>query len=476
VSKSIFWHDYETFGVNPQKDRPSQFAGIRTDYDLNIIDKPVTVFCKTHKDMLPHPQACLITGITPQYADKHGVSEAEFSKIINKELTKPETVTSGFNSIRFDGEVTRNVLYRNFIDPYEHEWKNENSRWDVMSLVQATYALRPDGINWPTNDEGQVSFKLTDLTKANNISHENAHDAMSDVYATIAVAKLIKETQPKLYNFIFNTRLKTKAANLLVKNEPVLHVSSLFGKENNCISILFPLADHPTNKNAMICWDLNYDPRELIELGHKELKEKLFTGELRGLFTVHKNKAPVLAPVSVLRGSDKERLALDVDNFSDRMVALKNSTDLWRKIPLIYEDSNFKDSKDPDLMIYSGGFFTGNEKNAINTIRRSTSNELKKLELKEFPNERVNEMFFRYKARNFPEILTEKEIKKWDGFCKDKLQNNEDINFKSYFEELESLKSEENIDLDIIESLIAYGEEKMENLSLEIGEEINPRF
>ena len=191
--QTIFWHDYETFGADTRKDRPCQFAGVRTDLDLNIISDPITLYCKPNDDFLPSPDACLITGITPQHAYQEGVKEVEFAQRINTIFSVPETCVAGYNSIRFDDEISRNLFYRNFIDPYEREWKNGNSRWDIIDLVRLTYALRPDGINWPKDENDQPSFRLERLTEANNIAHEAAHDAMSDVYATIAVAKLIKE-------------------------------------------------------------------------------------------------------------------------------------------------------------------------------------------------------------------------------------------------------------------------------------------
>ena len=184
---TILWHDYETWGVSPKFDKPSQFAGIRTDLDLNIIGEPEMFYCQPPQDYLPQPEACLVTGITPQKALREGLTEAEFAERIHSLFSQPNTCVAGYNSIRFDDEVTRYLLYRNFYDPYAREWQNGNSRWDIIDMIRACYALRPEGIEWPTVErDGQqvVSFRLELLTKANGIEHEAAHDAMSDVYAT----------------------------------------------------------------------------------------------------------------------------------------------------------------------------------------------------------------------------------------------------------------------------------------------------
>ena len=223
---TLFWYDFETSGIDSRRDRIFQVAALRTNLDFEPVDEPINIFCKPSADFLPHPQACLVTGITPQMADEKGISETEFCHKLNKQLMQANTCTLGYNSLSFDDEFTRNLMYRNLRDPYAREWQNGNSRWDLIDLVRSAFALRPDGINWPVHDNGKPSFKLEDLTKANNLEHEQAHDALSDVYATIAVARLIKEKQPKLYNYIFNHRDKNSVFKLLsvMDPKPVMYV------------------------------------------------------------------------------------------------------------------------------------------------------------------------------------------------------------------------------------------------------------
>lgn len=211
---SFYWYDFETWGVSPKKDKPSQFAGIRTDLDLNIIGEPLVEYCQIPNDYLPHPEAALVTGITPQTTLQKGLIEPEFFKKIHQEISKPNTINVGYNNIRFDDEVIRYGLYRNFYDSYGYAWKNGNSRWDILDMVRACYALRPEGINWPTDEEGKPSFRLELLTKANGIEHGSAHDALSDVIATIELAKLIKQKQPKLFQFLLDHRHKKQLQEL----------------------------------------------------------------------------------------------------------------------------------------------------------------------------------------------------------------------------------------------------------------------
>ncbi|TNE75578.1 MAG: exodeoxyribonuclease I, partial [Gammaproteobacteria bacterium] len=218
LANTLYWHDYETFGADPSRDCPSQFAGVRTDEALNIIGEPLSLYCQPPTDRLPSPMACLVTGITPQKAREQGVPEPEFMSEVYRELSRPGTCGVGYNSIRFDDEVTRYALYRNFYDPYEREWKHGNSRWDIIDMVRLARALRPEGIEWPNYEDGSPCFKLEQLTLANGISHEAAHDALSDVLATIAMARLVREKQPKLYHYVYEHRLKQKVAGLIDLN------------------------------------------------------------------------------------------------------------------------------------------------------------------------------------------------------------------------------------------------------------------
>jgi exodeoxyribonuclease-1 len=151
---SFLFYDLETFGSDPRRSRVAQFAAIRTDADLNPIDAPISVFGKPADDLLPSPIASLITGITPQAALRDGVNEARLFGQIFDEMSRPETCTVGYNSLRFDDEFVRHGLFRNFHDAYEREWRGGNSRWDLLDVFRLAHALRPQGIAWPTREDG----------------------------------------------------------------------------------------------------------------------------------------------------------------------------------------------------------------------------------------------------------------------------------------------------------------------------------
>ncbi|RWX57199.1 exodeoxyribonuclease I [Photobacterium chitinilyticum] len=441
---TLFWLDYETFGATPSTDRPCQFAGVRTDMDLNIIGEPLVIYCKPPVDYLPSPEACLITGITPQEAHEKGLPEPEFIAQIHAELSKPNTCVIGYNNVRFDDEVTRYTLYRNFFDPYAWAWQNGNSRWDLLDIMRTCYALRPEGVNWPDNEDGLPSFKLEHLSVANGIEHANAHDAMADVYATIELAKILKQNQPKLFDYLFNLRHKRKLQELIdiVELTPLVHVSGMFGVGCGNTSWIVPMAWHPDNKNAVITVNLAMDPTPLIELDADTLRERLYTkradlgpDELPiPLKLVHLNKCPVLAPAKTLKAEDAERIGIDRQQCLKNLQLLKSHPEIREKLLAIYGvEREYSANNNVDAMLYDG-FFSTADRSTIDIIRETAPEELAKLELN-VDDKRIRPLLFRYRARNYPMTLDFKEQQQWKHHCQDYFESN----LPAYMENLESI-------------------------------------
>jgi len=468
TTTSFFWHDYETFGTDPQRDRVSQFAGMRTDTDFNPIGEPITLFCKPAPDYLPHPEACLITGITPQMAAEKGVCEAEFTRVIHDQLSQPGTCTLGYNNLRFDDEVTRNLLYRNFYDPYAREWQNGNSRWDLIDIARAARALRPQGINWPDAEDGTPSFRLEQLTQANDIAHISAHDALSDVYATLGLARLLKQRQPRLFNFLFEHKSKAAVLDLLQLGSytPLVHISGRFPARNNCLAIVVPLCEHPTKSNEIVVYDVSVDPAPLLELSAEEIRARVFTAsdalpagvERIPLKTVHINKCPVLAPRSVIRHEDAERLQLDLATCEQNLLRLKSATQLRPKLAEVFNSEYSGTITDPDLMIYSGGFFSNRDKTTLNKIRATSPEKLAGFHA-DFDDARLPEMLFRYRARNWPESLSIEETQSWREFCANRLHFQDAgkaLTLETYQEKIRLLQADPNNNPMILAQLAAY--------------------
>ncbi|MEX9754844.1 exodeoxyribonuclease I [Providencia vermicola] len=418
---SFFIHDYETFGKHPALDRPAQFAGVRTDLDFNIIDEPEVFYCAPSDDYLPQPEAVMITGITPQIALAQGVNEAEFAKRIHHQFSQPNTCIMGYNNIRFDDEVTRHIFYRNFYDPYAYSWQQNNSRWDLLDTLRACFALRPEGINWPENEDGLPSMRLEHLTKANGVAHENAHDAMSDVLATINMAKRLKAAQPRMFDYFYQLRNKNKVSQLIdiVEMTPLVHVSGMFGALRSYVSLVAPLAWHPDNRNAVIMCDLSADISPLINLTVDQLRERLYTpkSELGDALPVpiklvHINKCPILAPAKTLRNEDAERTGIDRDICFRNLEILRKHPDIRNKVIEIFAQAQpFDEPDDVDAKLYSG-FFSSADRATMEIIRKTSPQNLPALDLT-FEDPRMKALFFRYKARNYPSILSYEEQQRW---------------------------------------------------------------
>ncbi len=470
MNNTIYWYDYETFGIDPRYDRLAQFAGIRTDEDLNIISDPLTLYCKPADDCLPDPHACLITGITPQKALTDGINEVEFITTIHKEFSTPNTCVAGYNNIRFDDEFTRNALYRNFFNAYAHEWQHGNSRWDIIDTVRLTRALRPDGINWPEQD-GHPSIRLELLTKANNIKHEAAHDAMSDVYATIAVAKLIKQKQPRLYDYIYSMRKKgevVKHINLRTR-EAILHVSSRYSATRGAIAMVMPICQHPANKNGFIMYDLNVHPEQFFAADVDEMAARLYTpaAELPEsvqripLKQIHVNKCPVIVPMKTMDEHAAKRLGIDIETcLSHRELILQQIDEFAQKTAAIFQQSDFPEVSDPDGQLYSGGFFSRDDSQRIDRIRNAPVDQLASLHFT-FDDARLKEMLFRFRARNYLQTLNDKEHQQWNSYRQDKFSNpassNRTMNqFLAEIEIIQQLEHTVGSQLVLLEDLYEY--------------------
>ncbi|MFT4266553.1 MAG: exodeoxyribonuclease I [Xenophilus sp.] len=472
-SRTFLWHDYETFGANPRRDRPAQFAAIRTDAQLHEIGEPLMIYCRPAPDFLPSPAACLITGITPQLCLERGLPEHEFAARIEAAFAQPGTIGVGYNTLRFDDEVTRFLFWRNLIDPYAREWQNDCGRWDLLDVVRLTYALRPEGIEWPTHPDGKPSFRLEDLARANGLAHESAHDALSDVRATIALARRIRDRQPRLFDFALALHKKDRVAQELglpatrQTARPFLHVSGMFAPERGCLAVMWPLASHPTNKNELLAWDLAHDPSELATLDVPTLRQRLFTrsaelpeGVARlPIKGVHLNKSPmVVANLRTLGEAMLARWQIDLAQamrHAEIAAGLPDMNAIWAEVYARPKEA----TPDVDEDLY-GGFVGNADRRRLNELRTLSGDRLAGKRAA-FDDPRLDELLFRYRARNFADTLDEAEQERWQTHRVAKLIEGEGgaYNVDQYFAEIDTLaESSDERGEAILGSLYEYAE------------------
>ena len=453
---SFFWHDYETFGRVPRRDRPTQFAGIRTDAGLNELGAPVMHFCQPAPDFLPDPESCLLTGILPQTCLERGLPEHAFAAAIEAELARAGTVGVGYNSIRFDDEVTRHLFWRCLIDPYAREWQDGCGRWDLLDVLRCAYALRPEGIEWPVHEDGKPSFRLEHLTRANELAHDAAHDALSDVRATLALARLVKSLHPRLWDFCL--RLRRKEAVIAEidlaqqAGQPFLHISGMYGAERGGIALVWPLAPHPAPKNEIIVWDLAADPAELETLDVQAMRQRMFTrtddlpeGVTRlPIKTIHLNKSPiVIGNLKTLGPQVAARWGIDIGQaLRHAQVAALHAPKLTGMWPEVYARPARTEATDADEDLY-GGFIGNEDRRTLERLRRQGGPELARKH-PAFGDARLDELFFRYRARNFPASLTEAERLQWQQHRAHRLHDGAGgaLTLAAFFERIDTLEAD----------------------------------
>lgn len=423
MAHTFFFYDLETSGLSAREDRIMQFAGQRTDMELNPIGEPYNLLVALNDDTLPSPDALMVTGISPQKTLDEGYTEAQFAKILQEEIFTEDTIAVGFNSVRFDDEFVRHLFWRNFYDPYSWTWRDGRSRWDLLDVVRMTRALRPDGIEWPVDSEGKATNRLELITKANGVSHANAHDALSDVVALIDVAKLIKQKQPQLFDYLLSMRDK-KAVQKLVNldsKQPFVYVSGRYGSEWNKATIGFPLTSAP-NGNVVV-YDLRYEPTQFVALSDKDLAAKIFaTWEERKADdfvqlptkVLQYNRCPAVAPLGVLSSDDGwQRIGLDESTIKKHMSILLAHPEFAERLRSLYERKrDYPAASDPEAQLYDG-FLADRDALRVEAVRNASENELADFH-PDFADERLPSLLLHYKARNFPRTLTEAEVAVWE--------------------------------------------------------------
>ena len=457
MSASFFFYDLETSGFNPHSARVMQFAGQRTDMELQPVGDPVNVLIKLTPDVLPEPDAILVTGITPQKTLADGVTEAEFLKLFHEQVAMPGTIFVGFNSVRFDDEFMRFLNYRNFYDAYEWQWQDSNSRWDILDVVRMTRALRPDGIKWPFATDGKPTNRLELLTAVNKLDHSNAHDALSDVQATIAVAQLILIKQPKLFAYLLKVRDKREVAKLVNAGDPFVYTSGKYPGEFEKTTIVATLTEHPKNQAALV-YDLRHDPVPFLDMSVEQLLGAWrYTKDPDAVRlpvkTLKYNRCPAIAPLGVVNGDEatQQRLGLTIDIALKHLAALRpHREEFTHKLLQAIDRLDAEQTKAQqtslldnhltvDARLYAG-FISGPDKQTMRAVRAAQPQKLDTTLRDRFKDERLKSLLPLYKARNYPDTLTSDERAEWDSFCRYQLfEGGQSSRLAKYFARLEAL-------------------------------------
>ncbi|MDQ3123629.1 MAG: exodeoxyribonuclease I [bacterium] len=442
MAQSFYFYDVETSGINPRTSRIMQFAGQRTDLGLKPIADPDNIYVKMTDDVLPEPDAILITGITPQKTLADGISESEFLKYFTNQIAIPGTIFVGFNNVRFDDEFIRFLHYRNFYDAYEWGWRDNRSRWDILDLVRMTRALRPDNIEWPFGSDGRPSNRLELLTAVNKLEHDDAHDALSDVSATIAVTRLIQNKQPKLFEFLLQLRDKKVVSKLVTTNQPFVYCSGKYPSVYEKTSVVVNIGEHP-GKQGTLVYDLRTNPEEVVHLSPAELavrwQERVEDETKRfPIKTLQFNRCPAVAPLGVLDQASQERVKIDMKLISQHHKTLKKYKDFHQHLLAALKIMDKKrqldmmpDDQAVDTQLYEG-FFAEQDKTAMSVVRAADKNDIGSLNIT-FSDPRLAHLLPLYKARNYSDVLSSEERETWEEFRTRKLLGGGDQSLAACF-------------------------------------------
>ena len=396
-----------------------QFAAQRTDANLESLGKPMCFNIRLAPDVLPSPSACLVTGITPRTVAS-SMDEWQALDEIERTVLRPSTCVAGYNNLRFDDEFLRHGFYRNLIDPYAWAWRDGNSRWDLIDLVRAAHALRPEGLRWPRGGDGVVSFKLTDLAAENGVAHRDPHTAGADVAATVDLARRLKAAQPKLWDYALRSRSRAAAGQLLLPlaQNVRVHISPSYANERHCAAPVVAVARHPQIETRVIVADLSRDIAPLIEEDAAALQARLFVsedqreGDRPPLKTVALNRCPFLAPIRVVRTADAARLGWNLDAVEQQRQTLAAAEGLAAKIADVYRlEGDRAPAEDAELALYDG-FLDDADRRTVEQVRQALAAQ------REWPafapqDERLRVLGARLKARLRGDELDPSERDHW---------------------------------------------------------------
>lgn len=448
MTPSFLFYDVETSGLNPRQARVMQFAGLRTDMEFKPIGEPLNLLIKLTPDVLPEAAAVLITGITPQQSQADGITEAEFLKLFHSRVVLPSTIFVGYNNVRFDDEFLRYLHYRNFYDAYEWQWQNKSSRWDLLDVVRMMRALRPEGLNWPVAEDGKSTNRLELITAANNLGHEKAHDALSDVKVLIDLAKLIQAKQPKLFDFLLSMRQKQAVAELVSSGLPFIYTSGSLPSEYEKTTVVKSLSYNANRQTALI-YDLRFDPADFAGMSLEQLTDRLRynsdrTAPQSPMKLLNFKRNPAVAPVNVLDEPSQSRIKLDKKTWQTHANKLLEAKDLAERLIKAanlanqnYPQKHNADLKDVDSQLYDD-FFDDHDRLAQRQVLATDPHQLGTFDF-DFHDQRLGYLLRLYKARNYPNDLSAEERRWWDDYCREKLlDGGSSSRLERYFEDLQA--------------------------------------
>jgi exodeoxyribonuclease I len=301
------FYDTETTGLSKSFDQIVQFAAIHTDAEFNILER-FEIRSKLLPFVIPSPYALRVTKMTIERLHHPDTpSHYDMVRAIIAKMTEwSPAIILGYNSLGFDEKLLQQAFYQTLHNPYMTLFHG-NSRGDVLSLVQAASELEPGCLNIPTNDNGKAIFKLDKLAPANGFDHVNAHDALSDVEATIHMCRLIQDNAGDVWNRFQRFSRKAAVLDFVGEDEPFLISENFFGNAKH--TPVLRIGQDAQNAGVSLCFDLTQNLSDFRNLTDAQLQAKLASSP-RPLKKVKANAAPILTPLDDVPDHIFEALSL----------------------------------------------------------------------------------------------------------------------------------------------------------------------
>ncbi len=425
---SYLFYDLETTGLNKCFDQVLQFAAIRTDKQLNTLERH-EIHIELMPDIIPAPEA-IVTHRIGIHQMRKGEKEISAIKKIHRLLNQPGTISTGYNTLGFDDEFLRFSFYRNLLPPYTHQYANQCSRIDIYPMMAMYFLFNKGTLDWPDID-GKVSLKLDEINQRNQFINGQAHNAMIDVEVTLELARQLMK-QEKMWNYLlgaFDKKTDLQRMSELpfsfkagdCQFQEAIMVSGNFGYDNRFHVPVIGLGQHRHYKNQSL-W-LRLDKEDLAQTSDKNISEIPFV--IRKKHAEH----PILLPPSE---RFKVHLSTTRKEIADNNRAwLQKNPDVLQAICHHYQEFKYPEVKniDSQAILYEIGF-PSPQQERLYTEFHDAEPEKKSAIAEKISDKHRRELTHRLIARHFPEQLSDNARTDYEQYCQQVNSDKPPIDFR----------------------------------------------
>jgi len=411
MTASYLFYDLETTGLNKAFDQVLQYAAIRTDTELNEINRYI-VKVRLRPDVIPSPQA-IITNRIPIAELTSGMFEFEALRQIHQLMNEPGTISLGYNTLGFDDEFLRFSFYRNLLSPYTHQYHNGCRRMDLLPITIMYWLYQKKALNWPQVN-GKLSLKLEHLGSANKIIAGQSHDALVDVGATVKLARIFFK-EKKMWDYLEGYfeketdalrigEISTSFQSAAGAHQMGLMVKSEYGPQQNYQVPVLSIGRSIPYPNQTL-W-LRLDLQTLRDTTPETLDDTTWV--------IRKRYGE---PGILLPPHDRYWKRLD----KNRQIIVENNLDWLKSNPALFQQIidyhrqyryPFIPNLDPDAALYQIGFFSASDEKLCRKFHKAPLDKKSEL-INRFTSDEARALATRVLCRNYQDLVPQKFAKEF---------------------------------------------------------------